>query len=168
MKVVSGTPDFYSLWLPAKGIDISLNNELKDDAAPGEYVIYLEAYAPGYKDVSTNTKWRDDDQLPLLERVKVVEFTIEDEGVQGMQVPALEDVDFIETVQTYELETEVITEQELEEEETKENDSLIEANEEPVNKIDEEESVEVNDEEIEAEEPVNEQESEDDEDNENN
>ncbi len=71
------TTDIYSLWLPAGAIDLTLTNVLNENPTSGKYVIYFEAYAPGYKDASTNTKWSNSDELPLLNSVKVVEFTIE-------------------------------------------------------------------------------------------
>lgn len=68
--------DIYSLWIPAGSINLTLTNTLRTDIFTANYVIYLEVYAPGYKDVITDTKWSNSDTIPLLAKVKVVDFTV--------------------------------------------------------------------------------------------
>ena len=69
--------NIYSIWLPKGSITVNITNVLKDTPTQGNYEIYLEAYAPAYKDVINNTKWGAQEDMPLLNKVKVVEFTID-------------------------------------------------------------------------------------------
>ncbi|WP_313162865.1 Ig-like domain-containing protein [Sedimentibacter sp.] len=73
--------DVFGLWLPVGSINLTVEGNLKTtDKVAGNYKMVLEAYESAYKLNEEGNQWvkySDTEELPLLESVDIITFTVE-------------------------------------------------------------------------------------------
>ncbi|NYB72743.1 Ig-like domain-containing protein [Sedimentibacter hydroxybenzoicus DSM 7310] len=79
--VKTSDDDVFGLWLPAGSINLTVEANLKTtEKVAGNYKMVLEAYESAYKLNEEGNQWvkySDTEELPLLESVDIITFTVE-------------------------------------------------------------------------------------------